>query len=271
MFDNFWYALALTTLAGLATGLGGLLAIFGKPDNARFLSISLGFSAGVMIYVSFVELFKESLEITRPLAGDFWGLVYVNAAFFGGMGLIACIDYLVPDFENPHELPNELLQSTIKQQSTAKQQTKLMRMGLFSALAIAIHNFPEGMATFVASLANPELGLSIAIAIGIHNIPEGIAVAVPIFYASGSRGRAFLYSLFAGLVEPIGALLAALLLSYYWNELVFGLLFAAVAGIMVFISLDQLLPNAARYGKHHHSIYGMVCGMILMAFSLLWI
>ncbi|MFW7377536.1 MAG: zinc transporter ZupT [Oligoflexus sp.] len=270
MFENFWYALILTALAGLATGCGGLIAVFGKPDSARFLSASLGFSAGVMIYVAFVELFTESLDIVQGIVGEFWGLIFVNLAFFGGMGLIALIDHLVPEFENPHEVPQELTQ---KKKSTLEKtaSTKLIRMGLLSAIAIAIHNFPEGMATFIASLKNPELGLSIALAIGIHNIPEGIAIAVPIYFATASRSRALLYSILSGLAEPAGALLAAFVLSFYWNELIYGLLFAAVAGVMVFISLDQLLPNAERYGQHHHSVYGLVCGMMVMALSLIFI
>lgn len=270
MFENFWLALLLTTLAGLSTGIGGLISFFGKADNARFLSISLGFSAGVMIYVAFVELFTESLKLVEPIAGEFLGLIYVNLAFFGGMGVIALIDYMVPDFENPHEVPR-FLGANQERRLTKRQDTKLVRLGFMSVIAITIHNFPEGMATFVASLSDPELGLTIAFAVAIHNIPEGIAIAIPIFYATQSRHRALFLSLLSGLAEPLGAIVAAVFMGIYWNDLNFGLLFAAVAGIMVFISLDQLLPNAERYGKHHHSMYGLVAGMAVMAFSLLWL
>ncbi len=152
---------------------------------------------------------------------------------------------------------------------SAGRNHKLMRMGLFTALAIAIHNFPEGLATFTAALTDPGLGIAIAVAIAIHNIPEGIAVAVPIFYATGSRKKAFLHSFLSGLAEPLGALIGFLILMPFMNEIVFGLLFGAVAGIMVFISIDELLPTAEAYGEHHLSIYGLIAGMAVMAFSLL--
>jgi ZIP family zinc transporter len=142
-------------------------------------------------------------------------------------------------------------------------------MGLFTALAIAIHNFPEGLATFAAGLNDPAIGISIAIAIAIHNIPEGIAVSVPISYATGNKRKAFLLSFLSGLAEPVGALVGYFILFSFFNETVVGLLFASIAGIMVFISLDELLPTAREYGQHHLSMYGLVAGMIVMAASLL--
>ena len=144
-----------------------------------------------------------------------------------------------------------------------------MRMGLFTALAIAIHNFPEGLATFAAALADPALGISTAIAIAIHNIPEGISVSVPIYYATGDRKKAFVYSFASGLSEPVGALLGYFVLRAYFSDTVFGVLFAGVGGIMVFISLDELLPTAKEYGEGHVAIYGLIAGMALMALSLL--
>lgn len=264
MFDNFWYALALTSFAGLSTGIGGLISIFGRPDSKRFLSCSLGFSAGVMIYVSFVELFAQSLQIITVTEGKLLGMVYTNLAFFTGMGLIVIIDRLVPSFENPHEIPK-----TISKDADSPDSAKLIRLGLLSALAISLHNFPEGMATFAASMKDPELGLSIALAIGIHNIPEGIAVAVPIYQATRNKTKAIVYSFLAGACEPIGALFAFALMSFYWSEFLVGLILAAVAGVMVFISFDQLLPNAERYGEHHYSVYGLVAGMMVMASSLI--
>jgi ZIP family zinc transporter len=142
-------------------------------------------------------------------------------------------------------------------------------MGLFTALAIAIHNFPEGLATFTSALKDPYMGLSIAVAIAIHNIPEGIAVSVPVFYATKNRNKAFLYSFLSGLAEPLGALIGYLILLQFFSELVFGIVFAMVAGIMVFISLDELLPTAEKYGEHHLAMYGVISGMIVMALSLL--
>ena len=186
------------------------------------------------------------------------------ASFFGGILVIGLIDKLIPSIENPHEVKDV---EDMHKSPTKEQQ--LMRMGLFTALAIAIHNFPEGLATFTAALTDPSIGIAIAVAIAIHNIPEGIAVSVPIYYATGDRKKAFVLSFLSGLAEPIGALIGYLIIMPFMNELVFGILFAAVAGIMVFISLDELLPSAQKYGEHHLSIYGLVAGMAVMAISLL--
>ena len=143
-----------------------------------------------------------------------------------------------------------------------------MRTGVFTALAIAIHNFPEGLATFVSALQSPEVAIPIVIAIAVHNIPEGIAVSVPVYYATGNKKRAFFLSFASGLSEPVGALIGYLILMPFMSDVVYGVLFAAVAGIMVFISLDELLPSAREYGEHHLSIYGLVAGMAVMALSL---
>jgi len=257
---------ALTLFAGLSTGFGSVLAFFARRTNTRLLSVALGFSAGVMRYVSFVEIFpkaKESLVIEMGRVGGYWLTVL---AFFAGIALIAIIDKLVPSFENPHEVHRA---EEMDLPERAAKFKKLYRMGLFTALAIAIHNFPEGLATFISALRDPKLGIAIAIAIAIHNVPEGIAVSIPIFYATGSRKKAFIYSFLSGLAEPVGALIGYAIISSFINDIVFGILFAAVAGIMVFISLDELLPTAREYGEHHLAAYGLVAGMIVMAMSLL--
>jgi zinc transporter, ZIP family len=259
------FAFSLTVLAGLSTGIGSGLAIFARRTNTRFLTASLGFSAGVMIYVSLVEIFVKARHSLETALGSFQGYLMTTLAFFAGIVLIALIDYLVPGYENPHEIRNV---EEIPDQDIVLQKKKLHRMGLFSALAIGIHNFPEGIATFVGALQDPALGMSIAIAIAIHNIPEGIAVSVPIFYATGSRKKAFGLSFLSGLAEPVGALLGYFLILRYATDILFGLLFAAVAGIMVFISLDELLPTAEKYGEHHIAMYGVVAGMAVMAASL---
>jgi ZIP family zinc transporter len=181
------------------------------------------------------------------------------------MGIIALIDTLVPSYENPHEAHRI---DTLSSSSTPNAYKKLYRMGLFTALAIAIHNFPEGIATFAAALKDPTLGIPIALAIAIHNIPEGIAVSVPLYYATGSRHKSFVYSFLSGLSEPCGALLGYFILRPFFSEFVFGLLFASVASIMVFISLDELLPTAEEYGQHHLAIYSLIAGMVVMAISL---
>jgi ZIP family zinc transporter len=264
--SNVWIAFGLTVFAGLATGVGSALAFFAKRTNAQFLSTALGFSAGVMIYVSMIEIMVKARDSLIPVVGMARGYWYTTLAFFGGIAVVALIDQLIPSFENPHE--PHLIEEMERDPEAAKKRA-LQRMGLLSALAIAIHNFPEGLATFTAALTDPALGASIAVAIAIHNVPEGIAVSVPLYYATGSRRRAFLFSFLSGLSEPVGALVGYLLLAQLFNDLIFGLLFAGVAGIMVFISLDELLPTAEEYGEHHLAIYGLIAGMVVMALSLL--
>ena len=266
--SNVLFAFGLTLFAGLSTGIGSLIALFSKRTNVKYLSFALGFSAGVMIYVSFVEILVKAKESLVGALGDVTGNWAMAGAFFAGIFLIAIIDRLVPQAENPHEV-RKVEEMSPEQRTEAHKKGKLMRMGLMSALAIAIHNFPEGLAAFTSALKDPSLGIAIAVAIAIHNIPEGIAVSVPIYYATGSRKKAFWYSLLSGLSEPVGALVGFLLFSRFFNEVTFGILFAFVAGIMVFISLDELLPTAREYGESHLSIYGMVIGMIVMAISLL--
>lgn len=261
--NNVLFAFGLTLFAGLCTGIGSALAFFTKKTNTKFLSISLGFSAGVMIYVSMIEIFfkaKASLVAELGVKGGSWATV---GAFFGGMFIIALIDKLIPSGENPHEV------HSVEDIENKTSDSKLLRMGIFTALAVGIHNFPEGLATFISALQQPSIAIPIAVAIAIHNIPEGIAVSVPVYYATGDRKKAFFYSFLSGLSEPIGALIGYLVLMPFINDFVFGIIFAGVAGIMVFISLDELLPSAQKYGEHHLSIYGLVAGMVVMAVSLL--
>jgi ZIP family zinc transporter len=263
---NVLFAFGLTLFAGLATGVGSAIAFFARKTNTRFLSVALGFSAGVMIYVSMIEIFFKARDSLAAVYGDTQGYWFTTLAFFAGMAFIGIIDRLVPSFENPHE-PRKI--EEMDEDPETERKSALLRMGMFSALAIAIHNFPEGLATFTGALQDPALGISIAVAIAIHNVPEGIAVSVPLYYATGSKKKAFAYSFLSGLSEPIGALIGYFLLLRFMNDVVFGLLFAGVAGIMVFISLDELLPTAEKYGEHHLAIYGLIAGMAVMALSLL--
>lgn len=262
-------ALGLTLFAGLSTGIGSTLAFFTRRTNTLFLSAALGFSGGVMIYVSMIEIFFKAKEALVSELGKIGGSWATAASFFAGMAFIALIDRLIPSQENPHEPRFVEEMGTGDKESKEKGQHSLMRMGIFAALSIAIHNFPEGLATFTASLKDPSLGIPVAVAVAIHNIPEGIAVSVPIYYATANRRNAFLYSFFSGLSEPVGALVGYLLLAPFFSDALFGVLFAAVAGIMVFISLDELLPAAREYDQAHLSIYGVIAGMIVMAVSLL--
>lgn len=265
MEGSVLFALGLTVFAGLSTGIGSLIGFLSKEFNPRFLTVALGFSAGVMIYVSMIEIFVKARDSLSITFGDKMGYVWTTVAFFAGIAVIALIDKLIPSYENPHELNVERK----IEDSTDDQKKKLMRMGVFSALAIGIHNFPEGLATFMSGLTDPTLGISIAVAVAIHNIPEGLAVSAPIFYATKSRKKAFVLSFLSGLAEPIGALIGYFVLRSIFNDATFGAIFASVAGIMVYISLDELLPTAEEYGEHHLAIGGLIAGMAIMAVSLL--
>jgi len=297
--QEVWTAFGLTVFAGMATGIGSVIAFTAKRTDYRFLSIAAGFSAGVMLYVSFVEIFAKGLDALTAVYGDYWGHWANAAAFFGGVFLIGLIDSLIPAEENPHETHSEeetaplhdptapisdfhaiagedRANSSSNVQDNRIRHQKLMRMGLFTALAITIHNFPEGFATFLAALHDPAVGLAIAAALALHNIPEGISVSVPIFYATGNRKKAFVYSSLSGLAEPAGAGIAYLAIRFFLGDnvggipsQVMGLLFGGVAGIMVYISLDELLPTSRAYGKGHDSLIGLVAGMLVMALSLL--
>ncbi|WP_147566719.1 zinc transporter ZupT [Clostridium tyrobutyricum] len=263
--NNLIMAFLLTLFAGLSTGIGSTLAFFTKKTNTKFLAVSLGFSAGVMIYVSMIEIFFKAKDSLIGELGVKMGSWVTVGSFFAGMLLIAIIDKIIPSYENPHELHK--IEDIDENKNTP--DNSLLRMGTFTALAIAIHNFPEGLATFTAALKEPTIAITIAVAIAIHNIPEGIAVSVPVYFATGNRKKAFIYSFLSGLSEPLGALIGYLILMPFISDLTFGILFAAVAGIMVFISIDELLPSAQKYGEHHLSIYGLMVGMAVMAISLL--
>lgn len=301
--NNVWIALGLTLFAGMATGIGSILAFFTNRTNYRFLSVSTGFSAGVMLYVSFVEIFYKGADALVEAYGETWGHWVNVGAFFAGIACIGLIDNLIPAAENPHETHTEAVTAALRadceglpnpailadephqhRMPHAKERLKtdeetseeLMRMGLFTALAIAIHNLPEGLATFLAALQDPSLGAAIAVAIALHNVPEGMSVSVPIFFATGNRSKAFFYSVLSGLSEPVGAAIAYLALRLLvggsggvFPPEIMGVLFATVAGIMVYISLDELLPTSRAYGKGHDSLFGLVAGMLVMALSLL--
>ena len=389
------FAFGLTLLAGVSTGIGSLFAFFTKRNNQKFLAVTLGFSAGVMIYVSMIEIFQKAQTSISGEVGSYAGSWITVGAFFLGIVFIAMLDKFLPKEKDVYQLSgnrqkkqylkklqhsniinknskykiNNILlkqkknhklyklyninkvkiinekisniklsrkilnkkisnitiadktitdktitdkiknkikknKTTLRKQDNkkilkskynlkanhllikknninfdnqyntltftqSKKQQKLLRMGIFTALAISIHNFPEGLATFMSALQDPQIAVAVAIAIAIHNIPEGIAVAMPIYYATGNRKKAFLFSFLSGLTEPIGALIGYLIFLPIMSDLVFGIVFASVAGIMVFISLDELLPASREYGKPYLSMYGLIGGMLIMALSLL--
>ena len=270
-------ALLLTLIAGAATGIGGALVLFKKKLSSNVLAGALGLSAGVMIFISLAELFPEAQSEITALGSIRHGETFVLLAFFAGMGIITLIDFLIPEYENPHEASGLSLDAKTAAVGVLEQtgnEKALHRLGLMSALAIAIHNFPEGIATFIGALNDPQMGAGITFAIAIHNIPEGIAVALPIYYATKSKGKALLYATLSGFSEIIGALLCLGVTAVFGVELtgggpVFPLILASVAGIMIYISLDELLPTAEKYGKHHIAIAGVIAGMAIMGVSLL--
>lgn len=267
MTAEIGHALLLSLMAGCATGIGSAIAFFARKTNTKFLSFSLGLSAGVMIYISFMELLYNARQQLDLITGDSsQGGLITAAAFFGGIFVAGLIDKFIPDTENPHELHSvEEIGGALNPEHTHR----LRRMGIVTALAIAIHNFPEGIATFVSALDSAQVGVAVAVAVAIHNIPEGIAVSVPIYFSTGSRKKAFWFSFASGLAEPVGAVFAYLLLMPFLTPLLMECTFAVVAGIMVYISLDELLPAAHQYGHSHLAIYGLVAGMAVMALSLL--
>ena len=264
MESNIWLAIGLTALAGLSTGIGSLIALIAKRTNTKFLSGALGLSAGVMLYVAFMDLIPIAKDEFVSFFDEKQGMLILIFAFFGGMGLITLIDFLVPKENNPHELQGIEDMKT----SSGKKKT-LYRIGVITAISLALHNFPEGIAAFTTAMTSGlSVSLPITFAIAIHNIPEGIAVSVLIYHATGNRRKAFWLSLLSGLAEPLGALTAWMFLMSIWSPLLHGIVMAAVAGIMVYISHDELLPTAEKYGKHHTAIAGLIAGMILMALCM---
>lgn len=254
-------AFGLTLLAGLSTAIGGAIAVSRRTTGPGFMAASLGLSAGVMLYVSFMEILPKGIDDLTEAFGSLkagtWAAV---GAFFAGIALIGIIDRVVPAAINPHE-PGTVAE--------AERKNRLMKTGFFTAGALALHNFPEGFATFLAGLEDMTIAIPVAVAIAIHNIPEGVAVAVPLRAAAMSRKKAFGWATLSGLAEPLGALIGFLVLMPFLGPATLGISFAMVAGIMIYISLDELLPAAIETGKHHHAIYGLIAGMAIMAISLL--
>ncbi|ATG66106.1 zinc transporter ZupT [Campylobacter jejuni] len=282
-FEQIFIAILLTLFAGFSTAIGSIIAFFSRKDDLRVLSLGLGFSAGVMIYISFMEILPTALKDFKNHYDSHWAELLGLACFFGGILISLLIDKLIPEDVNPHEPKEDLSELKIcplpqKGQNPPKfhpgeklhqiNTKALKRTGIFTALAIAIHNFPEGFATFISSLDNLTLGIAIAIAVAIHNFPEGLAVSLPIYHATGDKKKAFIYSALSGFAEPLGAFVGALILLPFIGDLTLAISFAVIAGIMVFISLDELLPAAKTYDKTHDSLYGLIAGMAIMALSL---
>jgi len=268
-YHTYLLALFLSTIAGLSTLIGGLVTLFLKKNSMRVLAVGLGFSAGVMIFISLNELLPSSHKMVLETFGANSGWITL-LCFFIGILVAILIDYLIPDHikneEHPHVRTNESNEGLFK---TPEQIQKIKRAGLTTAVAVTIHNFPEGLATFYATTASVKLGLSVFLAIAIHNIPEGIAIAVPIYQATNSKRKALVYCLLSGLAEPLGGVLGFLLLHFFFPQISIAFIFAFIAGIMTYISFDTILPLAHEYDTAHYSITGVIVGMLIMGIAVM--
>ena len=250
----YLFAFLVSLGAGLSTCIGGIIPFFTKKTNVKFLTFALGLSAGVMVYISFMEMLAHSTASLENVYSSRTAGLLSLLFFFIGIAVIALIDRFVPEETNPHEFGH--------------RDGQLRKMGLMSAIAIGVHNFPEGLASFMSALADPVSGVAIAIAIALHNIPEGMTVSAPVYAATGSRRKAFMLSLLSGLAEPVGAVIGFLFLRSVFTPFTFALVYALVAGIMVYLAFDELLPAAENYGRHHLVIYAVILGMTLMGLTL---
>ncbi len=244
-------ALLLSALAGVTTLLGAVIVIFTKGKNEKLISASLGFAAGVMLSVSFTDLYPNATALFSGATTDRWGIVLTVVFIIVGLAIAIGIDRFVP--HDPYD-----------KTTGEKPHKDLYRVGFVSMLAIGLHNFPEGMATFMAGYENLTLGITIAIAIALHNIPEGISVALPVFYATGSRKRAFFYTFLSGIAEPVGALLVFLVLRPFITPFVLGILFAVIVGIMVYIAIEELIPSSRQYGHERLALFATLAGVCIM-------
>ncbi|HHY28820.1 MAG TPA: zinc transporter ZupT [Desulfitobacterium dehalogenans] len=247
-------ALLLSFIAGMATLLGALIIFITKSKNEKILSASLGFAAGVMLSVSFLDLWTQSQQSLILYMGQKRGLVLSVAFLLCGILFALGIDHFVP-----HEEPAP--------DEKDKPHQNLYRVGFVSMLAIMFHNFPEGIATFSAGYEDLTMGISIAVAISMHNIPEGITVAMPIYFATGKKKDAFKYTFLSGMAEPLGALLAFLVLRPFINGFNLGAIFAIVAGIMIYIAIEELIPSSRQYGHPRLALFATFAGIIIMPLS----
>lgn len=267
--NNLILSLGLTLIVGMSMGLGSLLSFFIDGTHKRLMALSLSFAAGIMIYVSFMEMLPEGIHLLEDYMGE-RGHSIAIAWFFGGMFITAILEIIVHKYAGGfHDHNHEHSHNHNHNHGNHSQNEEhLSKLGVLSALAIAIHNIPEGLALFTAGLKDITLALPIAAAVIIHNIPLSVAISVPLYYSTGSRKKAFLYTLLVGLCQPLGAILGYMVLSQGFNDLLVGILFSIVAGTMVFVALDEMLPSSQKYEDHHLSIYGAIFGMIVMAVSL---
>ncbi|WP_343711497.1 zinc transporter ZupT [Kosakonia radicincitans] len=244
--------LILTILAGAATFIGAILGVLGQKPSNRVLAFSLGFAAGIMLLISLMEMLPAALatENMSPMLGY-------------GMFVVGLLGYFALDRMLPHAHPQDLMQGT---QRTFPRG--LRRTAILLTMGISLHNFPEGIATYVTASNDLELGLGIAFAVALHNIPEGLAVAGPVYAATGSKRSAVFWAGISGLAEILGGVLAWLILGSLLSPVVMAAIMATVAGIMVALSVDELMPLAKEIDPNNNPSYGVLCGMSVMGLSL---
>lgn len=269
MDSNVFYSFMLTLFVGLTMGLGSLFSLLLKDKNEKFLSFSLSFSAGIMIYISFMEILPEGMHLIEETANGRRGKIIALAAFFGGMIFTALLEKMVHSMgsDHHHDLDSDKVDHSHNHDHIDKDHME--KLGIMTAVSVGIHNLPEGLAVFTTGLKDITIAIPLAIAVILHNIPLSIAISVPIYYATNSRKKAFIYASLVGLCQPLGAIIGYALFSSFFSDMLFGILFCIISGIMVFVSLDELLPASQQYEDHHFSIYGTILGMMLMAVSLM--
>ncbi len=276
MNKAYLMALLLSTLAGLSTVIGGFVTFFIKENSLKFLSFGLGLSAGVMIFISLVDLYPEACEMLKSQLGE--NFVWLAIIFFAlGILIAVLIDFFIPDHIQGQMFNKQIgaNEKNIDSTDCAKNENavisigKVRKAGILTAIVVAVHNLPEGLATFFMTAQDVMLGLGIVFAIAIHNIPEGMAISIPVYQATHSKRKAFWYSFLSGMAEPVGGVVGFIIIKALFPDLCIGVLFALVAGIMTYISLDTLLPLSKDYDTGHYSISGVVFGLITMGVALI--
>lgn len=247
----------LSLLAGLSTLIGAFMVFFSKTKDKKLITFALSFSAGVMITISFTDLLPTASETLNKIYGKLGGGFLSILFLIIGVIIAFLIDNFIPE--------NESIGVDTDNNST------LFRVGFVSMIALMFHNFPEGIATYISGYQDTTLGITIAMAIALHNIPEGVSIAMPIYYSTGSRKKAFLYTFISGIAEPVGAIMSYLFLKPYINDFILSVVFALVAGIMIYISFAELIPEAKSYNHNLIYIFSIILGICVMPISHLFL
>lgn len=237
--NNITMAFLLTTIAGLSTIIGTLIIYIKTNNQDKIIVSSLSFAASIMICLSICDLIPESIKIISSFYNSTITIILCILFMIVGIVLSMLIDYKIPN------------------------NKELYKVGIVSMIAIIIHNIPEGIATFIATTNDTTLGLKLTLAIALHNIPEGITIAIPIYYSTNSKKKAFLYSLVSGFSEPFGAIITYIFLKEYITIKILGILFSIIAGIMLYISFYELLSSTKKYNQNKRSKLFFIIGCIL--------